>query len=77
MCGEDGPLEQGGVYRVSGSLRPIDAVVADYYETQGAHLELRAEGAALIGRRGGVWGVVDTAHRRALGMHPGQRRHSS
>ncbi len=68
---KDGPLEQGGVYRVSGSLRPIDAVVADYYETQGAHLELRAEGAALIGRRGGVWGVVDTAHRRALGIIQG------
>src|SRR5436190_20918603 len=35
-------LVQGGVYRVSGSLGPLDAVVRCYYATQGIHLELRA-----------------------------------
>jgi competence protein ComEC len=65
---KDGPLEQGGVYRVSGDLQPIDAVVAGYYATQGAHLDLRAESVRQIGRRGGLWGVVDAAHRRALAV---------
>jgi competence protein ComEC len=63
-----GPLEQGGVYRVSGHLQPIDAVVAGYYATQGAHLDLRAESVREIGRRRGLWGVVDAAHRRALAV---------
>lgn len=60
------PLEQGGEYRVSGDLRPIDDVVAAYYATQGAHLDLRARRAVEIGRRGGVWGVIDSVHRQAL-----------
>lgn len=65
------PLEQGGIYRVTGSLRPIDPVVAGYYATQGAHLELRATDVTHIGRRGGVWGAVDAAHRDALGVIEG------
>lgn len=62
------PLEQGGEYRVSGDLRPIDEVVAAYYATQGAHLDLRAHRAVEIGRRGGLWGVIDAVHRQALGV---------
>ena len=61
------PLAQGGVYRVSGSLGPLDAVVRGYYATQGIHLELRATRAVMVGRRGGLWGDVDTAHRYVLG----------
>ena len=66
--GAEGLAEQGGVYRVSGHLQPIDAVVAGYYATQGAHLDLRAESVREIGRRRGLWGVVDAAHRRALAV---------
>ncbi|HET7171221.1 MAG TPA: ComEC/Rec2 family competence protein [Gaiellales bacterium] len=60
-------LEQGGVYRVRGSLRELDPVVRGYYATQGIHLQLRAARALETGRRGGVWGAVDTAHRYVLG----------
>jgi competence protein ComEC len=59
-------LHQGGVYRVRGSLRELDAVVRGYYATQGIHLQLRASAAAEVGRRGGLWGVVDAAHRAVL-----------
>ena len=61
------PLAQGGIYRVSGSLGPLDAVVRGYYATQGIHLELRATRTVMVGRRGGLWGDVDTAHRYVLG----------
>jgi competence protein ComEC len=61
------PLAQGGIYRVSGSLGPLDAVVRGYYATQGIHLELRATRVVMVGRRGGLWGDVDTAHRYVLG----------
>jgi competence protein ComEC len=60
-------LRQGAVYRVRGSLRELDAVVRGYYATQGIHLQLRAARAVEIGRRGGVWGAVDGAHRYVLG----------
>jgi competence protein ComEC len=60
------PLRQGGVYRVRGSLRPLDDVVRDYYATQGIHLQLRATRAVAVGRRGGLWGAVDAAHRAVL-----------
>jgi predicted membrane metal-binding protein len=56
----------GGVYRVSGSLRPVDPQVRDYYASQGVHLQLRASRLARVGRRGGPWGVVDLAHAAAL-----------
>jgi competence protein ComEC len=59
-------LSEGGVYRVRGRYRPIDAVVAGYYATQGAHLELRASEAVVVGRRHGVWGAADSVHRAAL-----------
>jgi competence protein ComEC len=59
-------LAEGGVYRVRGRYRPIDPVVAGYYATQGAHLELRASEAVRIGRRHGVWGAADAVHRAAL-----------
>jgi competence protein ComEC len=59
-------LEEGGIYRVDGRLQPLDAVVRDYYATQGAHLELRATDVVRSGRRGGVWGRADTIHRAAL-----------
>jgi site-specific DNA recombinase len=59
-------LEEGGIYRVDGRLQPLDAVVRDYYATQGAHLELRATDAVRTGRRGGVWGRADALHRAAL-----------
>jgi len=61
------PLRQGGVYRVRGSLRELDPVVRGYYATQGIHLQLRTTRAVEVGRRGGVWGAVDTAHRYVLG----------
>jgi len=60
------PLELGGRYRVDGRYQPLDAVVRDYYATQGVHLELRATEAVRIGRRGGVWGVTDALRRAAL-----------
>jgi len=60
-------LRQGGVYRVRGSLRELDPVVRGYYATQGIHLQLRTTRAVQVGRRGGVWGAVDTAHRYVLG----------
>jgi competence protein ComEC len=59
-------LEEGGIYRVDGRLQPLDAVVRDYYATQGAHLELRATDTVRTGRRGGVWGRADALHRSAL-----------
>ncbi len=59
-------LRQGGVYRVRGSLRELDAVVRGYYATQGIHLQLRASSATEVGRRGGLWGTVDAAHRAVL-----------
>ena len=59
-------LTQGGVYRVHGSLRPLDPDVRGYYSTQGIHLQLRATQAVKLGRRDGLWGVVDTAHRYVL-----------
>lgn len=59
-------LEEGGIYRVDGRLQPLDAVVRDYYATQGAHLELHATDAVRTGRRGGVWGRADAVHRAAL-----------
>ena len=60
------PLELGGRYRVDGRYQPLDAVVRDYYATQGVHLELRASEAVMIGRRGGIWGVTDALRRAAL-----------
>jgi competence protein ComEC len=60
-------LRQGGVYRVRGSLRELDDVVRGYYATQGIHLQLRASTATEIGRRAGLWGAVDAAHRAVLG----------
>ncbi len=63
-----GPLEQGGVYRVTGRLRPIDSVVAGYYATQGAYLDLRATAVTRVGRRGGVWGLVDSVHNRSVAL---------
>jgi competence protein ComEC len=59
-------LEEGGIYRVHGRLRPLDAVVRGYYATQGAYLELRASSAVEIGRRGGIWGAADALHRAAI-----------
>jgi competence protein ComEC len=59
-------LEEGGIYRVEGRLQPLDAVVRDYYATQGAHLELHATDAVRTGRRGGLWGRADSLHRAAL-----------
>jgi competence protein ComEC len=59
-------LELGGRYRVVGRLEPLDAVVRDYYATQGVHLELHATETVMIGRRGGIWGVTDALRRRAL-----------
>jgi competence protein ComEC len=59
-------LWQGEVYRVRGSLRELDPVVRGYYATQGIHLQLRASSATEIGRRAGLWGAVDTAHRAVL-----------
>lgn len=56
----------GGVYRVRGTLRPVDPQVRDYYASQGVHLQLRASRLAWLGRRGGPWGVVDAAHAAAL-----------
>jgi competence protein ComEC len=56
----------GGVYRASGTLRPVDPQVRDYYASQGVHLQLRASRLAWLGRRGGTWGVVDAAHAAAL-----------
>ena len=72
-------LEEGGIYRVDGRLQPLDAVVRDYYATQGAHLELHATDAVRTGRRGGVWGRADAVHRAALthlevGPHPSPPR---
>ncbi|MGZ4481085.1 MAG: ComEC/Rec2 family competence protein [Gaiellales bacterium] len=60
-------LQQGGVYRVTGQLRPLDPVIAGYYATQGAHLELRASNLVLRGRREGMWGAVDSVHRALVG----------
>jgi competence protein ComEC len=59
-------LREGAVYRVRGSLRELDDVVRDYYATQGIHLQLRASTATEVGRRGGLWGAVDAAHRAVL-----------
>lgn len=59
-------LELGGRYRVVGRLEPLDAVVRDYYATQGVHLELHAGETVMIGRRGGLWGVTDALRRLAL-----------
>jgi competence protein ComEC len=60
------PLEEGGAYRVRGTVGPIDPVVRGYYATQGIHAVLRAGGAHPAGRRGGAWGWVDAARRRIL-----------
>jgi len=60
-------LAEGGVYRVRGRYEPIDPVVAGYYATQGAHLELRATETVLVGRRHGIWGAADAVHRAAPG----------
>ena len=35
-------------------------------QTQGIHLQLRAAQAVQVGRRGGLWGAVDAAHRYVL-----------
>ena len=59
-------LVEGGVYRARGSLRRLDPVVRGYYATQGIHLQLRAAQAVQVGRRGGLWGAVDAAHRYVL-----------
>ena len=59
-------LLQGGVYRVRGTLRELDPVVRGYYATQGIHLQLRASTATEVGRRGGLWGMADSAHRAVL-----------
>ncbi len=59
-------LELGGRYRVVGRLEPLDALVRDYYATQGVHLELHATETVMIGRRGGLWGVTDGLRRLAL-----------
>jgi hypothetical protein len=59
-------LVEGGVYRARGSLRQLDPVVRGYYATQGIHLQLRAGQAVQVGRRGGLWGAVDAAHRYVL-----------
>jgi competence protein ComEC len=66
-------LEQGALYEVRGRLRPLDAVVAGYYATQGAHLELRASTLVLRGRREGVWGIVDGVHRGLVAGLGGDR----
>jgi competence protein ComEC len=58
--------EQGDLLRVTGTLRPIEPPVRDYYATQGAHMELRAANVDVVGRRGGFWGAVDALHRGAL-----------
>jgi competence protein ComEC len=59
-------LEQGAVYLVRGRLQPLSAEVAGYYAIQGARFELRAVDLVQIGRRGGVWGAVDSVHRWML-----------
>ncbi len=59
-------LVAGGVYRVSGTLRPIDPALAGYYATQGIHLRLQTSDATPLGRRGGVWGAVDRMHDGAV-----------
>jgi competence protein ComEC len=51
---------------VRGSLRPLDPIVRGYYATQGIHLQLRATRTVELGRRGGLWGAVDAAHRYVL-----------
>jgi competence protein ComEC len=56
----------GVAYAVTGRLRPVDPQVRGYYATQGVHLELRAARLVALGRRGGMWGVVDAAHAAAL-----------
>jgi len=59
-------LVQGGIYRVRGTLSPIDPDLRGYYATQGAHLRLTAAGPVLLGRRGGLWGTIDATHDAAL-----------
>ncbi|MGN6378284.1 MAG: ComEC/Rec2 family competence protein [Gaiellales bacterium] len=59
-------LVLGGRYLVDGRLADLDPEVRGYYRTQGVHLELDATGAVHIGRRGGVWGAVDSTHAWAL-----------
>jgi competence protein ComEC len=65
-------LSEGEILLVSGRLAPLDPEVAGYYRTQGVHLELDVTAADQVGRRNGVWGVVDGMHAwalRALGVH--------
>jgi competence protein ComEC len=56
----------GAAYRAAGRLHEIDAAVRGYYATQGVHLELRASRLVYLGRRGGLWGFVDSVHAAAL-----------
>ena len=72
-AGEDVVLEVGGgglvpsgIYRVEGTLSPIDPELRDYYANQGVHLRLKASRAVLAGRRGGGWGAVDRLHDAAI-----------
>lgn len=70
-------LEEGGAYRVNGTIGAIDPVVRGYYATQGIHAVLRTGAARPAGRRGGAWGWVDAARRRilaALGAGAGASR---
>jgi len=74
-----GGLVAGGVYRVEGTLSPIDPELRDYYANQGVHLRLKAFRAVYAGRRGGGWGAVDRLHDAALARlgaadHPSPER---
>ena len=60
-----GGLVPGGIYRVEGTLSPIDPELRDYYANQGVHLRLKASRAVYAGRRGGGWGPSTASRGRA------------
>jgi competence protein ComEC len=65
------PIETGDVVELEGRLRAPNGPTADGFDErtwlarQGVHEVLRASSARIVGRRGGVWGVIDRMRRSA------------
>ena len=60
-------LVEGGVYRVRGSLGPLDLGRSRVLRDAGHPPPAARAQAVQVGRRGGLWGAVDAAHRYVLG----------
>lgn len=65
------PIETGDVVELDGHLREPRGPTADGFDErtwlarQGVHEVLRARSAHVVGRRGGVWGLIDAVRRSA------------